>query len=320
MTGARPALLGLLTGMLAQLVPGLSTTALAAGVPDFPALTGASARCVIGTSSQSGVLRYEYWIENDAGTLPVAALLVDLRSDASREVLSAADLDNRAGKLPSSLMYVEQFGPDRLVAVAFPSSAPSWLAGVDRAGRARWGAFARDALVRPGSRQRGFVLLSRGLPTLRNALLEPDLSAFQPSEEERDTLGLLPEDLDDEAQRSNLAIATLGPAGLPTDLSLDDFTRQLVDYVEASLEQGWITSAGVANALQKKLLNLTRMLEKGQERSALQIARALGNQLEGASCRSLTCPGRKPIQSEAYALLRFNLDALLEKLEAANAS
>ena len=61
------------------------------------------------------------------------------------------------------------------------------------------------------------------------------------------------------------------------------------------------------NSLDKKLENAKKQLEKGKIKNALNILNAFLNQVEAQKDKHLT--------SEAYALLRFNAEYLVQRLE-----
>jgi len=63
-----------------------------------------------------------------------------------------------------------------------------------------------------------------------------------------------------------------------------------------------------------KLLEAKRALEKGQATVAKNTLNAFLNEVKAVSCQEFNCPGNKPLTSEAYALLYFNGQFLLERL------
>jgi len=87
----------------------------------------------------------------------------------------------------------------------------------------------------------------------------------------------------------------------------------LIDELNSNLfhscqELGWITNQGICNSLEVKLQNTKRHLENEKLKPAANTLNAFLHEVEGQK--------DKAISSEAYALLYFNGQYLLEKLKA----
>jgi hypothetical protein len=111
---------------------------------------------------------------------------------------------------------------------------------------------------------------------------------------------------------------TVGPTAPPTIQSREDLTqllKKIRDLKHEAESLQWIHPGGVVNALDQKLDALESALQRGEKQTALNIGQALLNQLEGASCKEWSCPGNKPISSEGYALLKYNIEFLLEAIK-----
>jgi len=72
---------------------------------------------------------------------------------------------------------------------------------------------------------------------------------------------------------------------------------------------------GVHKSFLAKLINAKRKLEEGQNTVAKNMLNAFLNEVKAVSCPEFTCPGNKPLTSEAYALLFFNGQFLWERLD-----
>lgn len=108
---------------------------------------------------------------------------------------------------------------------------------------------------------------------------------------------------------------TVGPTAPPAIRTMEDLARFLGhvrDLKHEAASLGWIRPGGVVQALDQKLDALEAALRRGEGRTALNIGQALLNQVEGAACREWSCPGERPITSEGYALLRYNVEYVLE--------
>jgi hypothetical protein len=108
---------------------------------------------------------------------------------------------------------------------------------------------------------------------------------------------------------------TVGPTAPPAIRTMEDLARFLGhvrDLKHEAARLGWIRPGGVVQALDQKLDALEAALRRGEGRTALNIGQALLNQVEGAACKEWSCPGQRPITSEGYALLRYNVEYVLE--------
>jgi hypothetical protein len=100
----------------------------------------------------------------------------------------------------------------------------------------------------------------------------------------------------------------------PEDFVVIEFLNFLITLVHDSRQQGWITRDGAKTSLLAKLTNAKRKLEGGQAKLAENMLKAFLNEVQATSCQEFTCPGNKPLTSEAYALLFFNGQFLRNRL------
>ena len=99
---------------------------------------------------------------------------------------------------------------------------------------------------------------------------------------------------------------TVGPV-LPSEPFLPiAFLETLVSYKHQAFDLGWIDNQGIVNSLDAKLDNVKKQLEKGKTKQAINALGAFVNQLQAQKDKHLS--------SEAYALLKFNAQFLIEKL------
>jgi hypothetical protein len=107
---------------------------------------------------------------------------------------------------------------------------------------------------------------------------------------------------------------TVGPKLAPQTLVPIEFLNYLITLLHDSRQQGWIKVDGVHQSLLAKLVNAKRKLESGETAVAKHLLNAFLNEVHAVSCPEFTCPGNKPLTSEAYALLFFNGQFLHERL------
>jgi len=159
----------------------------------------------------------------------------------------------------------------------------------------------RNGLL-PGEQANGFSYLSAGLPTVVKCFIDGRT-------EERELGEGLPGALDIaklEAQWRIPQGVTVGPDNPPRPFSAAAFARQLAQYVSTSLDNGWIESTQVGQQLRSALAELQGAIEKGEKPRAVKILSELSARVEREKGKALL--------SEAYALLKFNLEFLRDKL------
>ena len=91
-------------------------------------------------------------------------------------------------------------------------------------------------------------------------------------------------------------------------MSPQDFTDSLETFRLRSCEElGWITNQGICNSLRVKLRNVRRHLERDKPKQARNVLNAFINQVEAQRGKHIT--------EEGYALLYFNAEYLMDKLD-----
>jgi len=105
----------------------------------------------------------------------------------------------------------------------------------------------------------------------------------------------------------NVTVKTIAPKKLPENISNIALIDTLQSYLTFSCDTTWIANKGVCRSLEAKLDNVDRQLEQGRDRTAANSLQALLNELNALK--------EKQISSEAYGLLYFNGQFLLDKLK-----
>lgn len=94
----------------------------------------------------------------------------------------------------------------------------------------------------------------------------------------------------------------------------------LITLVHDSRQQGWITRDEAHKNLVAKLLDVKRKLERAEgEEAHKEATEKLGaflHEVQGLSCRQVSCKGDKALTSEAFALLFYNGQYLCDRLQA----
>ncbi len=99
---------------------------------------------------------------------------------------------------------------------------------------------------------------------------------------------------------------TVGPVMPPDQFTPSVFIDTLISYKHQSLALKWIDNAGIANSLDQKLENAKKKLASSDSVAARNILEAFVNEVEAQKDKHLT--------SEAYALLKFNAQYLIDRL------
>jgi len=104
----------------------------------------------------------------------------------------------------------------------------------------------------------------------------------------------------------NVYRKTIGPKMPPRAFPPILFIDSLISYKHQSRALGWIDNDGIMNSMDQKLENAKKQLEKGNTNAAANIVQSFINEVEAQKDKHLS--------SEAYALLKYNAEYLLEKL------
>lgn len=193
--------------------------------------------------------------------------------------------------------------------ILYPSDY--WLGGINFNSQFSW---STDTLpILPGDATGNFVIMSKGLPGIRIIEFDPDFELayyFLPIEDEDMDNIQDPKyvDLDSISKLISYKGLTVGPIAPPLNIIPLNWIDTLIFYTQRSRNLEWIDSDGVLNSLKQKLENAKQQLQKRNINSAKNILQAFINEVEAQKDKHLT--------SEAYALLKYNAEYLIEKLVA----
>ncbi len=153
----------------------------------------------------------------------------------------------------------------------------------------------------PGQKVQGFSFLSRGLPSVVKCYVRHYASQKGVGEE-------LPEELHAAIDRVAWEVPsgpTVGPMTPPERIQSATFLDRMTEMVDVSLQQGWITSAEFGREVQQSLREAREAFQSGNREAAQTLLRRLLARVEQEKKRLLL--------SEAYALLKFNLQFAVER-------
>lgn len=256
-----------------------------------------------------GVYNYKYLIVSEStNTGQIWSFDVDVKKPEGGIDLSGEGLVNGPGYLKhtSAQVLSEPTTPKMIPVGLF--SPPNWNSGLSILGRVGWGSDDVKDQILPGSSLEGFKIMTRGIPSIREFVIEPKL--VPPSEES----DITPEQIQEVEDKVSFKSKTIGPTAPPQNFVPIEFLNYLISLLHDSHQLSWIKVDGVHQSLLAKLLEAKRALEKDQIRVAKNALNAFLNEVRAVSCAEFACPGNKPLTGEAYALLFFNGQFLAERL------
>lgn len=108
---------------------------------------------------------------------------------------------------------------------------------------------------------------------------------------------------------------TIGTTTPPADFKPIEFLDNIISMKHEAFSLGWIKNKGIEQSLDAKLDNAKKKLEQGNNSAAKNILNAFINEVEAQGCATYeNCPSGKHLTPEAYALLKYNVQYLIEKL------
>jgi len=183
-------------------------------------------------------------------------------------------------------------------------SSPDLWRGTRSATRQAVMWFSRDSTkdILPGQNLDGFRILCNGLPGIATFYVE----GFVPVPEF--PYGQTPDSvIGNDVFENSFKGKTLAPKDPPVHFVHLAFLDTLISYKHQAYNLGWITNKGILNSLDQKLDNARKQLERGNNKAAKNVLEAFIDEVEAQKGKHLS--------SEAYALLKFNAEYLISKLE-----
>ncbi len=303
------------SSVMAALVIGLVTAATPAAAQTLPVpLRAAGVAAVVTKDAGSGIFRFQYRIANPAvNQSQINAVGVDLTLGPNDARLSREGLVSGPGYGQSTSEANFQQVPMVPVGMTGPAGWIFSLGITPEAtqGYASWGSRDEPFDLSPGQVLTGFGLISYGLPGVREARLKPAIDYDNLPDEYAD-----PDKVAALVNSLFFRTKTVAPKAPPAQFVPLEFLNYLIALLHDSRQQGWVKVDGIHQSLLAKLLAAKRALEAGRVQPAAGELKAFVNEVQAVSCPELTCPGNKPLTSEAYALLFFNGQYLWERLPA----
>jgi len=295
--------------------------------PDFdtqpPRLSNVVVKCAVSRDPTTKILTYTYSLSN--GHLS-SGCIKDIEIDltyapnsvelSNRGLVDYPRYVNRTAFEVDSSLRVIPVGIPKLP--SFKGFKSAWFAGFSVRGTVNWFRGNKKFKLEPGASLDSIVMTSRGIPGLRSFIVSPSynpvpptivtpgnedslrLHAREPSEEEEAAF----KRLEDSIKVRGLTIAPIAP---PLTFSALASIDTLISYKHQAFTLGWITNRGILNSLDQKLDNARKQLERANNKAAKNILQAFINEVDAQKDNHLS--------SEAYALLKYNAEYLVSKLQ-----
>jgi hypothetical protein len=167
--------------------------------------------------------------------------------------------------------------------------------------------------ISPGSTMSGFAFSSTFLP----GIIEYYTEGYHepPSFPEGEAPDFVPGYTDLTPYGPGVVGKTIGPTAPPVDFKPLDFLNNIINMKHEAFKLGWIKNEGTLKSLDAKLDNAKKDIEKGNTRPAKNTLKAFINEVEAQGCASFeNCPAGKHLTSEAYGLLKYNVQYLIDHL------
>ncbi len=302
------------------------------GVP-YPFLFHVELRCNVQADDNSGISYYYYDLVNGyKNPGEIESFLVDISRLANS--IEYDTLGLRFNSTYEENTFRAEF-PGKsasVVPVGFPRLPAYWTATLANAPVA-W--FSTDTLfLSPGTTLKGFVMMSRGLPTARRFVAEPYFNVYEyfPSLEDT-TATMSVEQMDSIRNAVNYHGWTIGPTAPPLNFSATSWIDTLTSYKHQCVTLGWLNNGqlheqdeqddkadeGIVERLDRRLDKAKDALTRSDSvKARLELAlfvqeveQLYGKEDKGERSKE---KGKEVLTSEGYALLKYNAEYLIDRL------
>ncbi len=258
---------------------------------------------------------------------PVISATIEFDSDKKeyRYIYEVANNEGAVQVLES--IFVEYSSPVYEAEVPFP--VEDWYSeDYERKSAWQWGKSGGDIYGIPaGHMESGLSFKSKGIPAINDAYFFGDQRKIfsGPGDTDTEEVTILFDEiferLEEEYKEKFKTVIkrTVGPGELPEEQTPIETIESLIKMKHEAQDLGWIKAEGgdgIIQALDSKLDNAKKAIDKGNKKSARRILEAFVLQVEAQGCAtSEGCPEGKHLSPEAYALLKFNAEYLISELD-----
>lgn len=295
---------------------------------EIPALKGVTLKASVSHNATDGAFVYDYLLGHSAeSTGDIQHMDIDVTLPEGGAAPSGAGLTIPIGKKERTFEQELQTVPGAVQMVPVGLRAPTdWLAGLTVRGSASWGGGRDGVLIPPSKSLSGFTIISRGLPTIRNARVKPDFVLTVEG-------SIAQEDIERARQidqQITVSVKTLGPTAPPAVVVPLNFLASLVALKHEAQALGWVGGPKFVAKLDKKLDQVRQKLTTNNLKSARgklkafiekvesQFKETKAHEVERAreakKDQGKNRDEKKFVTSEGHALLTFNAQFLRDRL------
>lgn len=280
----------------------------------IPKLAGVEVKAAITFDPMTGIYSYLYSLKNGGeSTGCIWRFEIDIKKPEG-------GIDLRKEGLINAPRFADLDAPDEssppMIPVTFPSLPKIdnniiWGSGVTVDGLARWNSRRYIYDIMPSTTLTGLSMTTYGLPTIQDFKVHTKYIA---EKEDILRMGISEKEFILNAWKylnafyENIAWKgkTIGPTAPPADFKPFEFLNYIINLKHEAYSLGWITNKGIEQSLDVKLENAKKKLEAGDIKTAKNILNAFLNEVEAQKDKHLT--------SEAYGLLKYNTQYIVERL------
>lgn len=287
---------------------GLTATSVRAqqiGQLPIPVFQNVQIQSQVAFDAGAGLYTYSYTISNPASnTGEIWSIDIDITQPTNSVNLSSQGLTIGGDRIVVTFAekIVDFKGSNVPMVPVGISAAGGWAGGIGRRGVAGFSSGDAATNILPGQTQSGFEFITRGLPTIREIEIEPwwiYVSEGPATKEGTKQAREIEKNI-------TFKTKTLGPTAPPADFKATSFIDYIISMKHEAFSLGWITNKGIENSLDAKLENAKMEIMQGNNNTAKNILEAFINEVEAQKDKHLT--------SEAYGLLKYNVEYLIGRL------
>lgn len=273
----------------------------------LPNLRKVNVHAEITVNSSAKLYYYNYTLTSDGiNSGNVIRFEIDITRDLNSIMIDTLELRFEDNFTETSFRRHFPALREKIVPVGFPNSPEIWDGGITNNLTARFS--GSELLIKPGETLSGFTLMSKGLPGIRPCIVSPDFDIdilYPMNPDTPDTAYSFKQiDLDREAVK--FRGLTIGPTAPPANFVHLDFLDTIISYKHQARDLGWIDNQGTADKYEDHFTSAQTNLQQGNINGARVSLNTVLTEVALDSATSLT--------SEAYALLRYNTEYLLNQL------
>jgi hypothetical protein len=264
----------------------------------------------------TGIFNYVYSLKNGVANIGcIRRLEIDLTYPPNSIELSKDGLIDYP-------RYIDRVKKEGIIPVGIPKLPGfkgfkiAWFAGFGVSKRVDWASADIKFDLERGTQLDSIIMTSHGLPGLRAFIVSPKYNPMPPvivtPENEDSVRANVPWSYEEEMQFQYLLDSikyrgiTIGPTSPPHPFIPLNFLDTLASYTTQSRSLGWIKDQATAN----KYLNYFATAKDSLQHNKVDTARGFLRQV----LKEVDIDSTNNLTSEAYALIRYNTEYLLEHI------